>query len=245
MEKRKKKRNPLTALLLVLGAILLLGLAMAGTVLLQRACRAANRPQTTARPTATATPEPTPIPDRSYDYANRPSFTPAIDRLGIGADEIAYYGEERFAAENWLDLTPDALKGEWAVIRNIALGYSYLVHGDEYYRLGEGDDGKGVLDVLVSDLDEDGAPELLYTYHFGVSTDAQTKIGWFNLETRTGTLSSFGMQNGFLALSEEDGAYIVYRCTRTVDRDGGFALHFTDRIGELVEQAGALYLMME
>ena len=151
--------------------------------------------------------------------------------------------KENFAPEMWVDLTPDGFSG--AVIRNIAVGYSYVVLDGSYYRLGEGSDGKGVLDVLLCDLNADDEPDLLYTYHFGTTEDGETKVGWFDCVDRRSVVSSFGMQKAYLALSEEDGAYLVYRCTRSVDETGAFALHFTDRIGEILEKGGELYLMME
>lgn len=247
MEKKptKKRKNALRTLLFVVGALALLLLSMAVTIGIQQCMRPQKPVVTTEAPTET--PEPTPLPDRSYDSRKKPSFMPELDKLGLSDDELASYGEEYFMPENWLDITPDDLKNAvgCTVIRHIGLGYSYIVQEGAYYRLGEGDDGKGVLDVLLSDLNDDGEPDVLYTYHFGTGYDAQTKIGWFDFATLSGKLSPFGMQRDFLALNAEDGAYCVYRCTRFVDEEGGFALHFTDRIGEVVEQSGELYLMLE
>ena len=241
MEQPSKKKRPLRAVLFVLGAIVLLLVAMGGTILIQQSLRPARA---TAVPTAepTETPEPTPLPDRSYDSERKPAFVPELDKLGMTDDEIEAYGEEFLAPEYWLDITPDDLRAATGadVIRHIGLGYSYLVLDGTYYR-----HGKGVLDVLLTDLNNDGTPDMLYTYHFGVSTDAQTKVGWFDFATLHGQLSPFGMQQDFLALNAEGDAIVLYRCTRFVDENGGFALHFTDRLGELVEQSDRLYLMME
>jgi hypothetical protein len=240
--KQKKGMKPLHMLLLVLGGILLLALAMGATILIQQAART-KRPAAIATPEPTATPEATPIPDRSYAVLENPAFVPELDKLGLTEAELDYFGEENFAPEMWVDLTPDGFSG--AVIRNIAVGYSYVVLDGSYYRLGEGSDGKGVLDVLLCDLNADDEPDLLYTYHFGTTEDGETKVGWFDCVDRRSVVSSFGMQKAYLALSEEDGAYLVYRCTRSVDETGAFALHFTDRIGEILEKGGELYLMME
>ena len=127
---------------------------------------------------------------------------------------------------------------------HIGLGYSYLVLDGDYYRLGEGDDGKGVLDVILCDLNYDGEWDVLYTYHFGHGDGTQAKVGWFDLAARTGVLSPFGTAGDYLALNEEDGAYILYRCERAVDENGGFALTFTDRLGEVIEQNGGLFLLL-
>ena len=250
MENSKHKKTKglpkaVTVLLLILGGLALLLLAMGGTILVQQSLR----PQkATPRPTAlpTDTPAPTPLPDRSYDADKHPAFTPDLSKLGMSADEIDNYGAESFTPEYWLDITPDDLKAATgaAVIRHIGLGYSYVVLGGEYYRLGEGDDGKGVLDVILCDLNLDDEPDMLYTYHFGYGDAAQSKVGWFDFSTRTGVLSPFGTMGDFLALREEDGAYMVYRCARAVDENGGFALTFLDRIGEVIEQSDELFLLL-
>ena len=250
MENSKHKKTKglpkaVTVLLLILGGLALLLLAMGGTILVQQSLR----PQkATPRPTAvpTDTPAPTPLPDRSYDADRHPDFVPDLSKLGMSADEIDNYGAESFTPEFWLDITPDDLKAATgaAVIRHIGLGYSYVVLDGEYYRLGEGDDGKGVLDVILCDLNLDDEPDMLYTYHFGYGDAAQSKVGWFDFSTRTGVLSPFGTMGDFLALREEDGAYMVYRCARAVDENGGFALTFLDRIGEVIEQSDELFLLL-
>ena len=248
--KRKSKKTKglpkaITVLLFILGGLTLLLLAMGGTILVQQSLRPAKA---TPRPTAipTDTPGPTPLPNRSYDADRHPAFAPDLDKLGLSAEEIENDGAESFAAENWLDITPPELQSaaDASVIRHIGLGYSYLVLDGDYYRLGEGDDGKGVLDVILCDLNYDGEGDVLYTYHFGHGDGTQAKVGWFDLAARTGVLSPFGTAGDYLALNEEDGAYILYRCERAVDENGGFALTFTDRLGEVIEQNGGLFLLL-
>ena len=119
----------------------------------------------------------------------------------------------------WIDLTPEGFSG--AVIRNIAVGYSYVVLDGAYYRLGEGDDGKGLIDAVLCDLNGDDEEDLLYTYHFGTKEDGETKVGWFDCAEKTNAVSSFGMRNDYLAICEENGAYAVYRCSRAVDAASG------------------------
>ena len=66
-QKKSNGKKGLRVLLLVLGGILLLGLAMGATVLIQQSLRP-KRPAATPTPEPTATPEPTPIPDRRYGF---------------------------------------------------------------------------------------------------------------------------------------------------------------------------------
>ena len=241
---RKQPKIPkwLYVLLIVLGALLLLLLAMGGTILIQQSLRPARA---TAAPTAvpTETPAPTPVPDRSYDAEEPIAFQPDLTKLGLSEDEIEDYGAENFDAAYWIDLTPDGFSG--SVIRHIGLGYSYAIRDGAYYRLGEGDDGKGVVDVVLCDLNLDGEQDLLYTYHFGTGADAESKVGWLDPATGEGDLSQFGTLGAYLALSMEGDACCLWRCTRTVDENGSFALHFENRIGEIVEQSGRLYLMLD
>lgn len=241
-----KVAKPLKVVLWIAGGLALLLLTMAVTILIQQLFRP-SQPAALPTESPTATPEPTPVPDRSYDSSSRPSFEPDTTRLGMSSEEIESYGEEYLSSEYWLDITPEELAQSTgcSVIRHTKLGYSYIVWNGDYYRLGEGDDGKGVLDVILCDLNADDQPDILYTYHFGTGSDAQTKVGWFDFSAKTSILSPFGMQRDFIALNQENGSCILYRCTRTVDENGGFALHFTDRIGEVIEQSDSLYLMLD
>lgn len=239
----KAAKKTLLVIACILGALVLLVAAFATTFLIQRCTYEQAQPTATAEPTPT--PEPTPMPDRIYDANHKPDFDPEIEKLGMTDSEIMDYGAEYLLREYWLDITPETLAPEYGkVIRHIGLGYSYLVLDGTYYRLGEGDDGKGVLDVIVCDLNWDEIPELLYTYHFGTGSDAQAKIGWFDCADRSDTRSPFAMQNDYLALDESDGRCLLYHATRTVTEDGTFRLHFESLIGELTESEGALYLTL-
>ena len=146
---------------------------------------------------------------------------------------------------HWIDLTPEGAEG-FTVIRSIDLGCSYVVEDGEYYRLGEGEDGKGVVDVLLTDLDLDDVPDLLYTYHFGANEDTVSKVGWFRFSTHTSALSAFAQRDGFLSLAEEDGIYVLYRAIRDVDLDTGtFGLTLVERLGELTEVMGGIELVLD
>ena len=202
-------------------------------------------PRVFATPAPTEEPEETPLPNRLYEAEKHAKIVPPLSKLDINDGHLEDYGEFLLDPERWLDLTPDGARG-FTVIRSIDLGCTYVCEKDNYYRLGEGVDGKGVLDVILTDLDLDDVPDLLYTYHFGANEDQYAKVGWFDFRTHTSQLSDFQLLNGFLALAEEDGAYVLYRAERDADLETGtFGLTFTQRIGTLYEAQGRLILSME
>lgn len=222
-------------------AVLLLGGAGYLTLRAMRSCRRGGPTVTQATPT----PEPTPLPDRIYSADKNPPYAPPLDRLGLSEAHLADYSEALSDVTHWIDLTPEGAKG-FTVIRSIDLGCSYVAENGEYYRLGEGEDGKGVVDVLLTDLDLDGEPDLLYTYHFGANEDAVSKVGWFSFATHTSALSGFAQRDGFLSLSEEDGIYVLYRAVRDADLDTGtFGLTLIERLGEITETMGRIELYMD
>ena len=225
----------------IVAAILLLVGTVVGVIAIQR-CAHGGR-QVEAEPTAT--PEPTAIPNRWYDSTKNPEHAPDLDLLDLSDAHREDYETELSDPTRWIDLTPEGADG-FTVIRSIDLGCSYVVQNGAYYRLGEGEDGKGALDVHLTDLDWDGKPDLLYTYHFGANEDQASKVGWFDLETHESALSGFSLQNGFLAIAEEDGAYALYRAERDADLDTGtFSLTFTERLGVLVETEGRIFLILD
>lgn len=243
---KKPLNKTVRILLYIIGAVLLLVLSMGVTVGIQQCARSRNAKPKTVTEAPTATPEPTPKPDRFYDGLHNPTFEPDLTKLGISEEEILSYDEDCFLPQYWMDMTPAEMDESigCSVLRHMGLGYSYVVYGGEYYRLGEGDDGKGLLDVILSDLNGDEKPDLLYTYHFGAGADALTKVGWFDLETCTETVSAFGLKDGFAMLNAEEGSYVIYRCERSVDEQFGVLLQYREKIGEIVEQMGTLYLLI-
>ena len=221
------------AVLLLVGAVLV-------TLRLRRGC---NPTQVAAE--ATPTPAPTPLPDRLYPADKKPAAAPLPENLDLSEDRIESLGEELTDLEYWIDLTPEGAEG-FSVIRSIDLGCSYVVEDGEYYRLGEGEDGKGVVDVLLTDLDFDDEPDLLYTYHFGANEDKFSKVGWFRFTTHTSSLSGFSQKDGFLSLLEENGNYILFRAIRDADLDTGtFGLTLTERLGEITESWGRIKLTLD
>ena len=224
----------------ILVAILLLFGAIYGTYRVQR-CLSGERRIAEATPT----PEPTPVPQRLYSADNHAEFAPPLDRLNINEGHIEEFYEDLSDPTHWILLTPKGAEG-FEVIRSIDVGCSYVVQDDEYYRIGEGENGKGVVDVILTDFNGDDRPDLLYTYHFGANEDERSKVGWFDLQTHQSVLSDFSLMHGFLALDEEDGSYVLYRAARDADLDTGtFGLNLTERMGEVTEENGRIILMLD
>jgi hypothetical protein len=224
---------------IVISALLLFA-AVYVTLRVRRGC---SRGGYTAE--ATPTPEPTPLPDRVYPADKNPPSAPPLDKLGISQGHLDDYSEYLSDVTRWIDLTPENAQG-FTVIRSIDLGCSYVVENGEYYRLGEGEDGKGVVDVLLTDMDLDDEPDLLYTYHFGANEDTLSKVGWFRFTTHTSSLSGFAQKDGFLSLVEEDGNYILFRAVRDANLETGtFGLTLIERLGEITESMGEIELVLD
>lgn len=222
-------------------AVALLGVALFVTLKVYRGC--ARGGSQTAAPTAT--PEPTPLPDRVYSADRHPDAAPPLDKLDLPDAHLNDYADVLSNPERWIDLTPDGAEG-FTVIRSIDVGCSYVVENGEYYRLGEGEDGKGVVDVLLTDLNWDDVPDLLYTYHYGSNEDTMSKVGWFRFDTHESVLSDFAQRNGFLSIVAEDGVYILCRAVRDADLETGtFGLRLTERLGEITEVMGRIVLVLD
>ena len=226
----------------IIVAILLLAGAIVGTIAVQRCASGAGNRQTAA---PTATPEPTPIPQRLYSAENHLTETPPLEQLGITEGHLEDFIADLEDPTHWIVLTPEGAE-DFSIIRSIDIGCSFVVQDGQYYRLGEGEDGKGVVDVILTDLNWDDSPDLLYTYHFGANEDECSKVGWFDLTTHTSVLSEFSLKKGFLALEEEEEAFVLYRAARDADLDTGtFGLNLIERLGEVTEHEGRLLLMLE
>ena len=224
---------------IVVAALLLFG-AVYLTLRVRRGCTSGSGYVAEATPT----PEPTPVPGHSY-YVKKMEEAPPLELLGLDEGHLTEYGEDLALAENWLDMTKDDT-GDFRIIRSVVLGSSYLVQDGQYYRLGEGEDGKGLLDYVVTDLDMDDEPDLLYTYHYGMNEETYAKVGWFRFDTHESVFSGFAQKDGFLALIEEDGNYILCRADRAVDMEQlTFGLTVTERLGEITEVMGRILLVLD
>ena len=224
----------------ILAALLLLAGAIYGTYRVQRCMKGEK---VVASPTPT--PEPTPVPQRLYSADRHLTEAPPLDKLHINEGHIEDFTEELSDPTHWIVLTPNGAEG-FEVIRSIDIGCTFLVQDGEYYRLGEGENGKGAVDVILTDFDCNDEPDLLYTYHFGANEEERSKVGWFDLNTHRSVLSDFSLMNGFLALEETDESYVLYRAERNADLDtGSFGLNLTERLGEVTEEDGRILLMIE
>ena len=180
-----------------------------------------------------------------YSADKHPEIAPPLEKLDLSDAHIEDYADVLGDATRWIDLTPDGAEG-FTVIRSIDLGCSYVVENGEYYRLGEGEDGKGAVDVLLADLDVDDVPDLLYTYHYGSNEDTYSKVGWFRFDTHQSVLSDFAQKDGFLSLLEQDGIYYLFRAERGVDPDTySFGLTLVERLGEITEVSGRIVLILD
>lgn len=228
------------AVVCIIVAVLLLVGAAYLTLRLRRSCARGS-----AVSEATPTPAATPLPDRVYPAEKKPAVLPPLEKLNISAGHLEDYTEALTDLEYWIDLTPDGAEG-YTVVRNWALGCSFVEENGEYYRLGEGEDGKGVVDVLAIDLDFDGEKDLLYTYNYGANEDVYSKVGWFRFDTHESVFSDFAQRDGFLSLVEEDGIYWLFRAVRDADLETGtFGLTLTERLGEITESDGRILLLMD
>ena len=223
----------------IVAAVALLGCAAYFTLRAMRTCRSGS-----SVAQATPTPEPTPVPGHRI-FNTKMEEAPPLDVLGLNDGHLEEYSADLMLAENWLDMTKEGTEG-FRIIRSVVLGCSYLVQDGNYYRLGEGEDGKGLLDYYVTDLDFDDEPDLLYTYHFGSNEDNFSKVGWFSFTTHENVLSDFSQRNGYLALIEEDGNFILCRADRSVDEETfSFGLTVTERLGEITEVMGRIELILD
>ncbi len=221
-------------------AVLVIGGAFLLSLRLMRGCGKSGKGASQPTPT----PEPTPVPSHQV-YTVKMDEAPPIDALGLNDGHLEEYGPELLLAENWLDMTRPGMEG-FRIIRSAVLGCSYIVEDGQYYRLGEGEDGKGLLDFYLTDLNMDDVPELLYTYHFGANEDTFSKVGWFDFATHRNVTSDFSQRDGFLALIEENGNYILCRADRIVDEDLlTFGLTVTERLGEITEIGGQITLILD
>lgn len=236
------RRTWVIVVLSVLGFIAVLLGAIGATVALKKQqAQAAPTPIPTAVPTAvpTATPQP------NY-YAL--SFDPELDKLpGIGSYKEDY--AEILGGDYWVDITPanKKLPEAYVVFRHVTLGLSYILFPDgTYVRLGETTAGCGVVNAVYEDLNLDGVPELLYTYTAEGGSGICCKVGWMDLDTRAVKEGSFSLQSGSMALQAEGGGVLLYRASLSATESSGFyVIDYGEKLGELLEQEGELYLSLE
>ncbi len=108
---------------------------------------------------------------------------------------------------------------------------SFLIKGDSVLRIGEATGGRGLTSLEISDLDEDGTTELLFTYTFG-SGIHQSRIGMYapaygpgrTYEAKTGYF-------GDLGLVKEDKSTVRVKVVES--DEAALTLRYLDLLGSL------------
>jgi hypothetical protein len=135
--------------------------------------------------------------------------------------------EELSMPEAWEDLGVQLFR----ITDGPFLHESFLIRGDRVLRLGEATGGRGLTSLEVSDLDKDGAPELLFTYAFGSGLH-QSRIGMY--APAYGPDRTYEADTGYfgdLGLVQEDKATVR---VRVVEPDEAtLTLHYLDLLGSL------------
>jgi hypothetical protein len=111
---------------------------------------------------------------------------------------------------------------------------SFLIRGDSVLSLGEATGGRGLTSLEISDLDQDGTAELLFTYAFGSGLH-QSRIGMYapaygpgrTYEAKTGYF-------GELGLVKEDKSTVNVRVVEPDEASS--TLRYLDLLGSLTIQ---------
>ncbi|MDO4544102.1 MAG: hypothetical protein Q4C01_06055 [Clostridia bacterium] len=231
----------------IIGFLLLLILVVFLVVYIGKCSIDSNR-QVRSTVEATVEPTATPLPDRNYDMGTPIDFEPDLSLMDLGTVDEELM--EEYAQETWLDITPEtvALEVDCVIMKHFEKRCTYLYYDGTYLRLDEGSDGYGVLDMILCDLNFDGSKELIYSYSFGAGDEYCSKLGWYDFESGTLSVSDFSLQGEELALYTSDGVSCeLYRADRSSgENDGGYVLHLieTTPFGIVMEQGGKLFLQL-
>ena len=117
---------------------------------------------------------------------------------------------------------------------------TFLIHGSTVLRLGTADGGQGVNSMTVSDLDRDGASELLFAYSFG-SGIHQSRFGMFAPaydpnRTYEADIVTFGDAGLVKEDPKEDMAHVTVRVVEPDDDTK--TLRYRETLGRLAIQQG-------
>jgi hypothetical protein len=108
---------------------------------------------------------------------------------------------------------------------------SFLVKGDSVLRIGEATGGRGLTSLEISDLDEDGIAELLFTYAFGSGLH-QSRIGMYAPAYGPGRTYEAGTGYfGDLGLVKEDRSTVSVRVIESDEE--ALTLRYLDLLGSL------------
>jgi hypothetical protein len=157
---------------------------------------------------------------RQYLQSQHPQLNPDV-RLPL---------EELPMPEAWESLRVQLFR----ITEGPFLQESFLVKGDRVLRLGEATGSRGLTSLEISDLDEDGTTELLFTYAFGSGLH-QSRIGmyapaygpWRTYEAKIGCF-------GDLGLVKEDKSTVSVRVVES--DEATLTLRYLDLLGSLAIQ---------
>jgi hypothetical protein len=109
---------------------------------------------------------------------------------------------------------------------------SFLIKGDRVLSIGEATGGRGLTSLEISDLDKDGAGELLFTYGFG-SGIHQSRIGMYAPAYGPGrTYEAKAGYFGDLGLVKEDKSTVRVKVVES--DEAALTLRYLDLLGRLV-----------
>ena len=233
-EKRKKDPRPLYKrgwfMILCLVLVLLFCGTVYATVNLGR-MNARSSPKPAAAETAAPEAENTPLPN-----FHALGWDPDTAKMQLPAD-VLEANRDILSREYWVDITPENETGI-QLFRHVSLGWTYIAFSNTIFGC--------LMHLLCTDLDLDGQEELLYTYAGEMNDQPCAKVGWLSLATLEEKEGAFTLQNGTLALLEQEGRVYLYRAEKhETDSLGFYELTCTQRLGELLEQSGKLLLLLD
>jgi peptidyl-Lys metalloendopeptidase len=130
---------------------------------------------------------------------------------------------------------PEAWEGLRVQLFRIAEGpfihEAFLITDDSVLRVGEATGGRGLTSLEISDLDEDGSAELLFTYAFGSGLH-QSRIGMYAPAYGPGRTYEAGIGYfGDLGLVKEDKSTVSVRVVES--EEAALTLRYLDLLGTL------------
>ena len=247
METKKKKKRGNTGLLILCGVMLLVIVVLVMLLMAQRNSAKKSPIASIAEPTAEPAETEAPAVDRNYDAGTPITFEPELSMLGI-PDALTEDNADAFTSAHFVDVTPADIRAVGAtLIRHTELDFVFLYYDGAYYYLGESWDGHGLTDAALCDLNFDDGYEILYTFSTGTGSEYTAKVGWFDLSSRQNVIAPVsGAERNFAIVA--DGLYSMrlYTAKRNAGQtDGGYVLTLLDPVGQVIEQGGALNLLLD
>ncbi len=135
------------------------------------------------------------------------------------------------AEEVWEELGAQV----FIVAEGIFQDEAFLIRNERVFQLGEAAGGRGLTSMVVTDLDQDGQPELLFSYSTGLSpgfdADNQTRVGMF--EPGPGDAGIIEANMAFLGIAGlrvEDPTTVFFSIIES--NETAKVLRYLDRLGQ-------------